>query len=77
MTATYNSSNSYRNHRCVSGNQPGGISGGGAGGVPPSALVIPTVQIQAISGNNTTQPQISGTRMRLARFVQKPRAPSL
>ena len=62
----------------MSGNAPGtfGISGMG-GVVPPNTLVTPTVQTKAMAGNSTIQPAMSGTAMRLPRFAQNERAPSL
>ena len=43
--------------------------------MPPNVFVRPQIQTPAIAGKMTTQPASSGTRIRLVRLFQKPRAP--
>ena len=43
--------------------------------MPPKVFVSPQIHTAAMAGKSTTQPASSGTRIRLARFPQKPRAP--
>jgi hypothetical protein len=59
----------------VSGNAPGAIAGTGIV-APPVVFAKPIVQTTAIAGKRIIQPMTSGTAMRFARFVQKPRVPS-
>src|SRR5690348_11404360 len=51
--------------------------GGGAGGLPANTLLAPQLHTARMAGVRMTQPATSGTAMRLPRFAQKPRAPSL